>query len=324
MRPLRGSWIGSLVLSLLCSPACDTAQDDTSPESDADTDADSDVDTDSDVDAGDLVGRLSVTERFRQDYDTHDGAATAWGPLDAPWEDGVVGDWIISCDEATGDIGVWRVTRTWGDCWMAVLQPCSADCEPACEPGTWCTSEGDCVAAPRFADAGTLTLGGLAVPVSLEPGASGYPDAHGLPADLFDPGDPITLNAEGGQLAAFAAEATGVEPVDAVLPCEEVPATGQDLALAWTPSDVAGARIRWDMTQDVHLSQGPRVRCETADTGSLTLPAELMDAYVHGKKHGLTLTRYTLDAVQVPGVGQVAFEVGTSVGCVVNEDHTPW
>ena len=53
-------------------------------------------------------------------------------------------------------------------------------------------------------------------------------------------------------------------------------------------------------------------------------PADLVDAYVHGKKHGLTLTRYTAGSARVAEAGRVAFEVGTSVGCVVNEDHTPW
>ena len=60
------------------------------------------------------------------------------------------------------------------------------------------------------------------------------------------------------------------------------------------------------------------------DTGSLTVPAQLIDAYLYGLKHFLTLTRYSEDVVTIPGAGQVTFEVGSAVTCIVNEEHTPW
>jgi len=299
---------------------CDAGKDDTSPDSDADTD----VDTDADADVGDLLGRLAVLESYRQDHGTHEGLTPSWGPTDVPWEDGVLGDWVYGCGAKTGDTGVWRITRSADGCDLAVLEPCTGDCKPPCDDGSYCTEAAGCVEAPRFADSGTLTLGGLAVAVSLEPEGNGYPDSWGLPADLFGPGDPITLDAEGGEHPAFTAGTTGVEDLDATLPCEDVPSSKQAFSLQWTPPDAAGVRIRWEMTQDVHLSQGPRIRCEATDGGSLTVPAELMDAYVHGKKHGLTLTRYTVDVVEIPGAGAFAFEVGSAVGCVVHEGHTPW
>jgi len=132
------------------------------------------------------------------------------------------------------------------------------------------------------------------------------------------------LTAAGGAHPAFTAAATGVETLAATLPCEEPPPGGQDLTITWDAPTTPGTRIRWEMTQDVHLNQGPRIRCEADDTGSLTLPADLIDDYLYGLRHTLTLTRYTDDVVPLPGAGQLAFEVGSAVTCIVNEEHTPW
>lgn len=314
----------SSLLSLLGAGGCDAGEGDSSPDDDTDADSDVDTDVDTDTDSDVSIGRIAVVERYRQDHDSREGVVSIWGPLDAAWEEGIVGDWVFGCGDTTGDVGVWRVARTEGDCQLVVLDPCSADCDPPCSFDTYCLDDGTCADAPRFADAGTLTLEGLAVPVSIEPATHRYPELWGLPEDLFDPGDPVALQASGGALAGFEAESTGVSPLDATLPCEDVPEAGKDLVLQWTPSGVPGARIRWEMTQDVHLFQGPRIRCETQDVGSLILPADLVDAYLHGKMHTLTLTRYTLDLAEVPGAGRIAFEVGASVSCIIHEGHTPW
>ena len=151
-----------------------------------------------------------------------------------------------------------------------------------------------------------------------------YEQAWDLPVDLFDEGDPITLQAAGGATPAFTAATTGVEALQATLPCDEIPAKGQDLVITWTPAAAPGAKVRWEMTQDIHLYQGPRIRCEVDDSGSLTIPAQMMDAYVHAEKHFLFLTRYHDDVAFPGGNREVAFEVGSQVMCVVNPKHTPW
>lgn len=307
------------LLPVLC--ACPPAPDDTT-ESEADADTDSDTDTDTDLSG--LRGRLAVLEVYDQGHDEAVGAFSAWGPLDTPWEDGVVGEWVISCGDQTGDTGVWRVIASAGDCSLAVLEPCDGDCDGGCPYDTYCTAGGTCAPTPVFADAGTLTVDGLAKPLTVEPGGGGYWLYEALPADLFDPGDPVTLAAAGGASAAFDAAATGVAPLDAVLPCEAIPTAGQDLDLTWTPSGDPAARIRWEMVQDVHLAQGPRLRCEVADTGSLTVPADLLGQYLYGQKHQLTLTRLTAGQVALAGGGTLSFEVGAVTTCTINEHHTPW
>ncbi len=321
------AWFASLcaVLTLAMSAGCDPTpgDDSTPPEGDTDSDTDTDTDTDTDSDPGSL-GRVAVLERWDQLDEEASGVVSAWGPLDSAWEPGIVGDWIISCDEQSGDTGVWRVVETFGECELAVLERCGGDCEPGCEPGQYCTAGLTCVDAPEVVDAGELSVEGLAVDVTLSWSGWGYPSPWDLPAELFGPGDAVTLDAPGGDMAGFTAAATGVEALDATLPCDAVMPAGQDLNITWTPSGSADTRVRWDMTQDVHLSQGPRVRCETEDDGSLTIPAELVGRYLYGQKHGLTLTRYTQDRVDLGGGRFIDFELGSVATCTINADHTPW
>jgi hypothetical protein len=307
------------ILALFCGlAACPPPEDDDTVEGDAD------ADTDSDTDVSGLRGRIAVLEVDDQGHEEEYGAFAAWGPLDVPWEDGIVGEWVISCGDQTGDTGVWRVIASEGACDLAVLSPCGGDCDGGCPYDTYCTADGACAPEPVFADAGTLDIGGLSKPLTVEPAAGRYLLHEALPAELFDPGDPVDLAASGGAIAAFTASTTGVGPLDVALPCETVPTAGQDLTLAWTPSGDPAARIRWDMVQDVHLAQGPRLRCEVADTGSLTVPAALVGQYLYGQKHALTLTRFTAAQIALDGGGTLAFEVGAASTCTINEHHTPW
>jgi hypothetical protein len=291
-------------------------------EGDTDTDADTDADTDTDVQAG-MRGRVQILERWDQLEESHSGVVSAWGPLDAAWEEGVMGEWVISCDEQSGDTGVWRVVASAGDCELAVLQHCSGACDPDCDFGDYCVDEQRCVAAPDPADAGVITIDGLAVPVELIFTGHGYA-ASSLPGELFDEGDLVTVEAAGAAVPGFSGQLSGVAPLAASLPCEDIPARGEALTITWTPATSAGARVRFDMIQDVHLFQGPRVRCETEDDGELTVPVELMTAYLYGQKHGFTLTRYGQATADLGGGSWLALELGSAVGCVINPEHTPW
>ena len=325
--PSRGPAWYVLVLGLACASACDPGEDTDEPEGDSDADSDADTDSDSDADS-DLAasrGRLGIYEVDEQAHDRlYAQVDTHFGPLDKPWDEGIVGDWILRCDDSTGDIGVWRMVAQAGDCIMAVLGRCDGTCAEPCDWGEYCDNGGTCVPTPVFADSGDLSVGGLPAPLELSPTEYGYSGAVDLPAELFDPGDVVTLTTTGGTLPAIAARASGVASVDVALRCDEVPAPGQDYTLTWTPSGDPAARIRWDMEQDVHLAQGPRIRCESADTGSLSVPAALIDAYLYGQLHRLTFTRTTEEAVALPGGGTYHFEVGSRATCTVNEGHTPW
>ncbi|MFH1464039.1 MAG: hypothetical protein ABIO70_06620 [Pseudomonadota bacterium] len=321
MRPHH--LIPLLTLALALTPACGDDKDDTSPEGDTDADTDSDTDTDTDVHDG-LVGRIAVVEHYDQLHDEHTGQVQVWGPLDGPWEAGIVGDWNFGCADMLGDQGIFRVTVTEGECELAVLQSCSGGCPSDCPADTYCLGGEACVDAPVVGDAGTITLSGTSRTITLEKLTDVYGDTQQEPAELFEPGDTVTLEAPGADLPAFTATATGPAPLEATLPCETLPSPDEDFTITWTPSGEHGARVRWEMLQEVHLAMGPRLRCETEDDGSLTIPASLMQAYLQSERQTYVLSRYTRDQVEITAGHPLDFEVRSSVGCIINEEHTPW
>jgi len=313
-----------LVLVLTGCPAGgddDTfTDDDTSVDDDAtadDDDTTADDDSAGDVDTG-LLARISVVESVDQGTGVELGYVGIWGINDRPWCGGVIPDWWVGC-EGEGDTGLWVRSASEGDCLLSVRIDCGGECYPPCIIGEYCTTAESCEAIPEPRDAGVLTIGGLSTEVSLTPTEDGrYLPLHGLPADLFDPGDAVTLTAEGGDTEAFSAAATGTAALDADLPCDTVPTGDQDLTVTWTPSADASARVRFEMIQNVHLAQGPRIRCEVGDGGSLTVPASLIAPYLYGPVHTFTLIRYTEDQVPIPGSATIAFEVQSSRACTID------
>ena len=143
----------------------------------------------------------------------------------------------------------------------------------------------------------------------------------GVDAPSFDS---VTLTAPGAALPPFAAAASGPAPMEASLPCAALPSPDQDFTISWTPSGDPGARVRWEMLQEVHLAMGPRLRCETDDSGSLTVPASLMGAYLQSERQTYVLSRFTQDRVEIEPGHTLDFEVRSSVGCIIDEEHTPW
>ena len=295
----------------------DSAPSDDDVTSDDDTAADDDSAGDDDAESG-LLGRISVVESVEQGTGVASAQVGIWGINDRPWSGGLVPDWWVGCD-GEGDIGLWVRSASAGDCLLAVKLTCSGDCEPPCIHGEYCTTTSSCEAIPELQDAGLLTIDGLDAEVSLTPTGEGrYIPLYGLPSDLFEPGDEITLTAAGAATAAFSATATGMAAPDAELPCAQIPEPDQDLTVTWTPSGDPAARVRWEMLQNIHNAQGPRIRCDLEDTGSLTVPASLIAGYLFGPTHTFTLTRYTVDEVPMPGSASIAFEVQASRYCVID------
>ncbi len=291
-----------LWLPLLASCAGDEPADD-----DSAAPADDD---DSAPDGGELVGGVYIQETV------NDGAGGVpstfvwpWGIYDRPFpgnELGVV--W-----------GPYQLEQTLaeGDCvYLAAWSP--GFCDPPCEFDEYCSNDDTCEPWPVYRDAGVMTVTGLSEPLTISPSATGFymTDWACCPDDLFEPGDTISVSAEGNQTPAFEVAATAVAPLGPELDCDMSLSGDADLVITWEPAD-GGDTIRWEMVAAPHAGQGPMVLCETADTGTLTVPAALMEQYLidRGPYETLRLSRYTRATVPVDQGNAVSLEIASIRRC---------
>jgi len=175
--------------------------------------------------------------------------------------------------------GLWEVTLSAGAC--VYLTPAMAGfCTPECTTEQYCDVDDVCQSYPVRQSAGTLTLTGLTAPVTLEPTMDNFYTASGTPTEnLFEPGSMITLTAEGATLPAFDVSTTAVAPLAPAIPCPLELIAGQDLTVTWDAA-TGGNLIRWEMISAFHAGDGPMVLCEGPDTGSLVVPASIVDRYL--------------------------------------------
>jgi hypothetical protein len=209
---------------------------------------------------GQARGRVWVTE-VAGTVDDLDMISAVWA------EFGMNGFWY--------EVGEPRiVVASVGQC--AVLRRQPALCDPPC-PGNWyCGAEDVCVFGYGV-DAGDVTVTGVVG----GPRVLGYGTQYHTvdePDDLFAAGDIITATSVGATIPAFSLQATGVEPLDVVIPDGIVTLSdASDTILTWTPSSVPGARFRlYQATPHGHAGTSEyALVCEGPDLGFVTITAEL-------------------------------------------------
>lgn len=173
-----------------------------------------------------------------------------------------------------------------GGCRYVTARP--ALCEPACAGSDVCDVDGHCVRFPDNLAAGTLSITGTNPPLTLspQPGNSYYPDTS-YPG-FYRAGDTIGLALAGASgIAPLTATVVGVPTI--ALPTDQLTATEhQDLAVAWTPIPTpAGARVIVHFDNDHHGTRS-YLECEAdAATGTLTIPAAILDRLILDGETGI-------------------------------------
>ena len=212
-----------------------------------------------DVDAGTAatrVGEIRVVEQGERGF--------AWAKL------------------APDGLTIWqREVMNDGTCRLLAYQP--ASCDEFCDG--ICVEHNVCAPWPTYVSAGTLTFSGLKEEVALSFGASyGYSSTDQQLGDLFDPGDPVTLVASGGEVPAFELAASGTTPVvsESIVDDKLALANGSDATFRWTPAD-AGARVRLTINANNQGHGAPYAAilvCDAADAdGSLVIPRAMIEAF---------------------------------------------
>jgi len=208
---------------------------------------------------------------------------------------------------------VWEEAATDGDC--RLLTPRQPFCPAGC-PGAACVEDDTCQDYPDVLDAGLVHVEGLAdgaggTTLELEAVAGSYQsDTLAWPAAAE--GVVVRVEAAGGDaLPAFAVESQGVAPLALDRSAYDLVA-GQPLAIGWTPPQYAGAsRVSLKLDISHHGGSNGKIECETADTGALVIPADLVDALLARGASGfptVVVERHAIGATSV-GFGRIELSV---------------
>jgi hypothetical protein len=294
------------VLLLLLS-SCSTASDDPAPAQPGDAGAFADA---ADVGAsGEAIGRFQLTLVRAIAASGEQAAAPAYTSL--------LGR--VYEAEVPPDI-VWTVTAEEGDC--ELLEPSIPACDPTCAGDEICAEGGRCVAYPRSLAVGTATLRGLqaengqeAIAMNPLPPSNTYqlPGSVRLAYPPFAQGDPIALEAEGGELAAFSIQAAAIAPLEPTIdgPIRFAPDGATELS--WDPP-ASGSTARVHVIVDIshHGGQKGEIRCETEDSGALAIPAALAAQLIDLGVAGFPTLQIVREATGSARVGERRVELALS------------
>lgn len=168
-----------------------------------------------------------------------------------------------------------------GACRLLTYEPVS--CDPICTDGL-CVDTDQCAPYPAQLSAGTLTLTGLYDDLELTPEQGRYWHQDGV--DLYAPGATVTVSASGADVDAFDLSVVapgGDNPTVDRAGTLDFPrfSMGAGYTFTWTPVD-PGSRVRLWMAADVAHGQpyAAIVECDAPDTGSLSIPAGILDGYI--------------------------------------------
>lgn len=211
-------------------------------------------------------------------------------------------------DGPTPDTVVWDETAAAAGC--RLLVPRIPFCDGGCEGGAACVQDDTCQAYPKARAVGTVHVTGVktstgATAFDMDPIGTVYQPTGGtLPFPAFEPGDPIEVSADGGDLCGpFSLAAAGVAPLS-LSGMTVVLEEGSPLALTWSaPGLTPGATVHVKVDLSHHGGSKGLLLCELADTGTFTVPQELSDGLVALGYSGfptIVVARRTVGSAVIP------------------------
>lgn len=226
-----------------------------------------------------------------------------------------------------------RVIAEEGAC--KLLGPKDLFCSAACAAGTTCAGNDQCAPSPAKRSVGNIEVGGAlqAITAKSNPITLAYSSTIFEPFPGFETGSLITVTAEGGELSPFTLNATGVSPLSS--DATKVAVTpGEPVTLTWgaTAADRLQNDVAITFTVNAHGVLTGWIECETEDSGSFELPAQLVKQLIDLGLSGFpraSIARRTTDTAPLPG-GCVDLSVSSEItieleidgltSCQKNED----
>ncbi len=321
-RALARWWL--LLAGLVACLALVACDDD--PAADDDDSGDDDDDTgDDDDNSGfpDLLDAQSTGEDGGCPHETRVGGFRVDMHPDYPSVSGSVADGVVP-------ISILQLVdgSVIGDCLLE--QRVNPVCLDPCEPDETCDYDGNCIPYPANHSIGTVWVAGLSAEVTMEPvgdpGLERYSFLE-LEAPAAETGAKVVIQAAGDAQdldEGFTLHGQGIDVLE--LPEDDIILhIDQDLTLQW-PATSTDSMVTINLNIDQHGVSPVRLYCETADTGSYTVPAtlisQLMDAGITGYP-SLTMVRRTIQRQDL-SMGCVEFEVASMViRTALVEGHIP-
>jgi hypothetical protein len=174
---------------------------------------------------------------------------------------------------------IWNTAATSGDC--ALLKPKVPFCSTSCGASAVCTDDEKCQEYPTSQSVGTVTVSGIhtasnQTSFDLTEGVKGnYTYIGSLAYPGFEEGDTLRFSASGGFYPAFTLETQGIKPLELTSTSLTL-ANNQPLSLTWTAGQSGRSTIHVKLDISHHGGTKGMISCDTADSGSLQLPATLV------------------------------------------------
>jgi hypothetical protein len=210
----------------------------------------------------------------------------------------------------------WVVSQEAGGC--KLYTPKSPFCDPGCGGTAVCVTDDQCVERPTAQTVSTIHLTGVGPSeLTMTPVAGNYQPKPGtvLPFPPCSEGSEVRLAADGGSFTPFVLVAKCIAELDFPGPVKIV--KGSPLALTWkAPGQTALARIQVRVEISHHGGARGKIECDVADSGSLELPAAMVDKLVELGVAGfptVVLTRIASGGVTSGEPKQVVLNVQESV-----------
>jgi hypothetical protein len=181
-------------------------------------------------------------------------------------------------------------------------------CEPECADDDVCTGEGVCQPRANAVDVGKVRVenvstvdGSLDFELAQVAFTYQVPGAVKLAYPPFAELDTVRLQAAGGAGSAFALEAPALTPMVLTGDTPKLD-RGQPFTVTWAPPlDATRSVIQVVLNISHHGGTSGKIDCEVPDTGSLTIPAELISGLVDVGVSGwptVKLTRHSSGTAQ--------------------------
>ncbi len=271
--------------------------------------ADSAAPRDSDPITGDpgVVGAIPLFEiELLGDPGAVMASTYGWGPMDR------VPSWQRWGElwEFSGEVLVEEGECALVDSWVAAYCPGGCDDDEYCAPTDLCE--------PWWSqlDPGQLSLEAPSYAIEYQLVSGLLSPGDGTPGDLFEPGDELTLTATGAETAAFTTSAVAPASLDSTLDCEAELVSGQALELAWEPVSAPGT-VTLEIIAVYHAGNGPMIRCDSPDDGSIVIPADIVDGYLPHQTPAevLQITRWTQGLADLGDERAFALRLGSQQAC---------